>query len=69
MNNSKIEEYKVIEVKPGVYLRSSITNGSGLTEDITTAKRFAMDDFQGSSNAARKWFGEVKTMRVVTEVK
>lgn len=68
MKNSKIEEYKVVEVKPGVYLHISITNGPSLTEDITAAKRYAMDDFQGSSNAARKWFGEVKTMKVITEV-
>ena len=69
MNNAKIEEYKVIEVKPGVYLRHVIGDSGELTDNITQAQRFSMDDFQGSSNAARKWFGEVKTMRVVTEVK
>lgn len=69
MNDSKIEEYKVIEVKPGVYLRHVIGDSGELTDNITEAQRYSIDDFQGSSRAARKWFGEVKTMKVITEVK
>lgn len=69
MNNTKTEEFKVIEVKPGVYLHYGFGGNGELTEDINRAQRYEMDDFGASSRAANKWFGEVKTLTVVSEVK
>lgn len=68
MNKAKVEEFKVIEIKPGVYLRYVFGGNTEFTGDITQAARYSMDDFGGSSRAARKWFGEVKTLKVTSEV-
>lgn len=67
MNTSKVENYRIVVIKPGVYYKSNMGQVE-FTDDPSKAYRFAIDDFQGSSRVAKQWFGEVKTMKVITEV-
>ena len=67
MNTTTVEHYRVVVIKPGVYYKSNMGQVE-FTDNPNKAFRFAIDDFQGSSKVAKQWFGEVKTMKVITEI-
>lgn len=68
MDKPKVNLYKIIEIKPGVYLKDG---GSGLvcfTDDVNEAILYKTNDYKNTSDVAKHWFGEVKTLKITSEV-
>lgn len=66
-DNKVVEYYKVVEVKPGVYVKIDFSGSFRLTNNVTEASKY--DGYNGQAQrVANKYYGTVKRLTVTTEV-